>query len=61
MKNKGLLVLLIAGMVLVIIGALFKIMHWPGATFILIIGMAAEVTGLGKLVLRSLLAPSSKK
>ena len=61
MKNKGLVVLLIAGMVLVIIGALFKIMHWPGATFILIIGMVAEVIGLGKLVLRSLMAPSSNK
>jgi gliding motility-associated protein GldL len=27
----------------VIAGALFKIMHWPGANIMLIIGMSAEV------------------
>ena len=31
------------GAAVVIAGALFKIMHWPGANIMLIIGMSAEV------------------
>ena len=61
MKNKGLLILMLAGMIVVIVGALFRIMHWPGSTVILIFGLAAEVIALGKLVIRSLMAPSPNK
>jgi len=61
MKNKGLLILMLAGMIVVIVGALFRIMHWPGSTAILIFGLAAEVIALGKLVIRSLMAPSPNK
>jgi len=61
MKNKGLLILMLAGMVVVIVGALFRIMHWPGSTIILIAGLAAEVIALAKLVIRSLMAPSPTK
>lgn len=31
------------GAAIVILGALFKIMHWPGANFMLIVGMGTEV------------------
>ena len=36
------LVLFLLGMVITIIGELFKLMHWPGANFMLIIGMLTE-------------------
>lgn len=61
MKNKGLLILMLAGMIVVIVGALFRIMHWQGSTVILIFGLAAEVIALGKLVIRSLMAPLPNK
>jgi hypothetical protein len=48
MKKKYLLPLIVflIGMILTIIGALFKIMHWPGASIMLIIGMLSEATAL---------------
>ena len=39
---KVALVLFLLGMIITIIGALFKLMHWPGANFLLIIGMLTE-------------------
>ncbi len=36
------LVLFLIGMAITIIGSLFKLMHWPGASIILIIGMLSE-------------------
>jgi hypothetical protein len=44
------LVLFLLGMVITIIGALFKIMHWPGANFILIIGMLTEAIAIITLI-----------
>ena len=48
MQKKYLLPLIVflIGMILTIIGALFKIMHWPGASIMLIIGMLSEATAL---------------
>ena len=40
------LILFLIGMVITIIGSLFKIMHWPGASIMLIIGMLSEATAL---------------
>lgn len=54
MKNKRLIVLLVAGMLLIIIGLIFKAMHWEGYKFLLITGMLAAVVALAKLVYRSL-------
>ena len=34
-----------------IIGAMFKIMHWPGATIILAAGLLAEATALIVLII----------
>ena len=44
------LVLFLLGMAITIIGALFKLMHWPGANFMLIIGMIAEAIAILTLI-----------
>ncbi|SEP55456.1 GldL-related protein [Flavobacterium urocaniciphilum] len=41
-KYKIPLVLFLLGMIFTIIGALFKIMHWPYASILLIIGSFTE-------------------
>ncbi|WP_445717415.1 GldL-related protein [Flavobacterium sp.] len=43
-------VLFLLGMAITIIGALFKLMHWPGANFMLIIGMIAEAIAILTLI-----------
>ncbi|WP_299385255.1 hypothetical protein [uncultured Lacinutrix sp.] len=40
------LIIFILGIILTIIGALFKIQHWPYASQILTLGTIAEVIGL---------------
>ena len=44
------LVLFLLGMAITIIGALFKIMHWPGANFMLTIGMLTEAIAIITLI-----------
>jgi hypothetical protein len=39
------------GIAITIIGALFKIMHWPGATILLSTGLLAEATALIVLII----------
>ena len=53
MKNqyKLPLILFLIGMILTIIGSLFKLMHWPGATIMLIVGMLTEVAAVITLIL----------
>ena len=53
MKNqyKLPLILFLIGMILTIIGSLFKLMHWPGATIMLIVGMLTEVAAIITLIL----------
>lgn len=48
MQKKYLLPLIVflIGMIITIIGSLFKIMHWPGASIMLIIGMLSQATAL---------------
>jgi hypothetical protein len=48
------LALLLIGMVLVIIGSLFKIYRYDFSNYVLIIGLAIEAYALGSLVLKSL-------
>ena len=38
-------------MVITTIGSLFKIMHWPGAGFMLIIGMLTEAFAIISLII----------
>lgn len=50
-KYKISLVLFLIGMIISILGALFKVMHWPGASIILIIGMVSEIIALISLII----------
>ena len=51
-KEYGIpLVLLLIGMVITIIGALFKLMHWPGASIMLTAGMLTEAAALAVLII----------
>ena len=45
------LITFLIGMIITIIGALFKIQHWTGASFILMTGMSLEVIGLILLII----------
>ncbi|HLP19493.1 MAG TPA: hypothetical protein VK174_04300 [Chitinophagales bacterium] len=54
MKTKYAIVIFVAGFCIDFIGALLKIMHWPGANALLIIGMILKVAG-GILFLYKLL------
>lgn len=45
------LVLFLFGTALTILGALFKIMHWQGASGVLIIGMLTEVIAIISLII----------
>ena len=44
------LVLFFLGMAITIIGALFKIMHWPGASITLTLGMLTEAAAIIVLI-----------
>lgn len=44
------LVLFFLGMAVTIIGALFKIMHWPGASITLTLGMLTEAAAIIVLI-----------
>ena len=46
MKVKHIIVIFILGVIVVILGSLFKINHWPGAGKILLVGMILEILGL---------------
>ena len=48
------LTLLVLGVVITIIGAIFKLMYWPGAKIMMLFGMLAEVIGLIVLIYRML-------
>jgi len=52
MKNqyKLPLILFLIGIILTIVGSLFKLMHWPGATIMLTVGMIAEVAAIITLI-----------
>ncbi|RBA27838.1 GldL-related protein [Flavobacterium tibetense] len=52
MKNqyKLPLILFLIGIILTIVGSLFKLMHWPGATIILTVGMLTEVAAIITLI-----------
>jgi hypothetical protein len=50
-KYKLPLVLFLISMVLNIVGALFKIQHWPGASFMLVIGILSQALAIVLLIL----------
>lgn len=54
MKNEYKIpfIIFLLGMVITIVGALFKIMHWPYANVILIAGMGLEAAGIISLIIK---------
>ena len=54
------LILLVAGAAIVILGALFKIMHWQFGNGVLIFGMVLEVVALVLLILKLLKVYNTK-
>jgi ABC-type enterobactin transport system permease subunit len=60
MRNKQILILFLIGTVLTIAGAIFKILHWPGASLTIIIGMTFEAAA-GLLVVYKLSRKTDKK
>lgn len=44
-------IIFLIGMILTIIGALFKIMHWTGANVLLSIGMLAQIVAIVFLII----------
>ncbi len=50
------LILFLFGMVITIIGSLFKIMHWPYSNLLLIFGMISEILAIF-IVIRIILKP----
>ena len=53
-KYKFPLVFFLLGFAVTIIGALFKIMHWPGARILLFVGMLSEVGAILILIINIL-------
>jgi hypothetical protein len=49
-KYKLPLFLFLISMVLTIVGALFKIQHWPGASFMLVIGLLSQALAIVLLI-----------
>ena len=60
-KQKKALKFIFLGMALTIVGALFKIMHWPYATILLILGLLLEAVGLIMLITKAMNKLKDKK
>ena len=43
MKVKYIITIFLFGLILMIVGALFKIMHWPGSVMLIVISTALKV------------------
>lgn len=53
MKNKYILAIFLFGLVITIIGALFKIMHWPFASAVLTIGLSSEAVAIALFIMKA--------
>ena len=61
MKIRHVLIFLVIAFVIGFIGALFKIMHWPGSDVILVAAMVLKVIAAVLLVFKVLSLPEVKK
>nr|WP_294936719.1 hypothetical protein [uncultured Flavobacterium sp.] len=52
MTNRKIVLTFILGSIITIIGALFKLMHWPYASFLLIMGMLCEALAGCMLIIK---------
>lgn len=60
MKARQALLLLVVGLLLVMAGALLKIMHWPGADAALLSGLGCEAAGAVIFLVRLLRQPKTQ-
>lgn len=60
-KQKKALKFIFLGMAITVVGALFKIMHWPYATILLILGLLLEAVGLIMLITKAMNKLKDKK
>jgi hypothetical protein len=54
MKWSVIIILFAFGMVVTIVGAFFKLMHWPGNNFMLGFGLAVQAIALISLIVKLL-------
>jgi len=54
MKWSVIIILFVFGMVVTIVGAFFKLLHWPGSSLMLGFGMAVQAISLILLIVKSL-------
>ncbi|MGQ2984627.1 GldL-related protein [Flavobacterium sp.] len=59
MKYWVIIVIVLIGLMITIVGALFKIMHWPGASLMLIVGMGLKALGILLLLIKVVMARNS--
>lgn len=60
MKTKYVIALFLVGILLTILGSLFKVMHWPSATILMILGTVFEVIALILFVYKLITYPKFK-
>ncbi|RZJ65252.1 MAG: gliding motility protein GldL [Flavobacterium sp.] len=61
MKNRYIISIYVFGMFLMVFGALFRIMHWPSASFLLISASALQAIGLLLLIAKLLKSKDGQK
>jgi len=54
MKWSAIIILFVFGMVVTIVGAFFKLLHWPGSSLMLGCGMAVQAIALISLIIKLL-------
>lgn len=54
MKSSVIIILFVFGVVVTILGAFFKLMHWPGNSFMLGFGMLVQAIALILLIVKVL-------
>lgn len=55
MKYWHILILFLVGLTITIVGALFKILHWPGAALMLMFGMGLKAFSILLLIVKIIL------
>lgn len=60
MKARYALWMLLVGTGLVFLGGFFRIQHWPGTSFLFVVGLPMETLGTIVLVVKALRYPALK-
>ncbi len=59
MKYWIIILLILLGLMITVIGALFKIQHWEGASLLLIAGMGLKALGILLLIVKVIMERNS--